>query len=248
MDEPGRNFHDIALKSILFKGRSDWYFCYLKSEKIAHVLNLLAQNSPHKDKELLQELATSAGRLPHMITHFVAGEVEGAVVLADIFSLLSLVRLSATQGYIRPENTRILAAEYEDMVRKIAAENHPSPFVTSQDFVIEEAAMRSQLNSPLSPLPERTAAANQSSPIKDNNKGHKKDTASAVKGQNERATIIYDFVKSHSGVSIKDIAAVVVGCSEKTIQRELAALIRQGLIQRKGEKRWSVYIPTPSFK
>jgi hypothetical protein len=33
-------FHEIALKSILFKGRTDIYFCYLKSEKIAHVLAL----------------------------------------------------------------------------------------------------------------------------------------------------------------------------------------------------------------
>src|SRR3990167_7070407 len=144
MDGIGRDFHDIALKSILFKGRSDWYFCYLKSEKIAHVLNLLVQNSLLKDKEALQELVASAGRLPHMIAHFVAGEVEGAVVLADIYSLLSLVRLSAPQGYIRPENTRILAGEYEDMVRKIAAENHPSPFVTSQDFIVEEAVGHNQ--------------------------------------------------------------------------------------------------------
>ncbi len=247
MEEPGRNFHEIALKSILFKGRSDWYFCYLKSEKIAHVLTLLLQNSPAKDKELLQELVASAGRLPHMITHFVAGEVEAALVLADIFSILSLVRLSATQGYIRPENTLILAAEYEDMVRRIAAENHPSPFITFQDFTVEEAVGRIQLGSPISSLAEPAPAHRPAAPIKDKSKGHSKGTAPESKGQQERAAQIYDFVKSHKGVSIKEIAAVVRGCSEKTIQRELSNLIRQGLIQRKGEKRWSLYLPTPSF-
>ncbi|HVV15265.1 MAG TPA: DeoR family transcriptional regulator [Candidatus Paceibacterota bacterium] len=219
----------------------------MKSEKIAHVLTLLLQGSPAKDKELLQELVASAGRLPHMITHFVAGEVEAALVLADIFSVLSLVRLSATQGYIRPENTRILAAEYEDMVRRIAAENHPSPFITAQDFTVEEAVGRIQLGGPVSPFSEPASATRHQAPIKDKSKGHIKGNAGESKGQQERAAQIYDFVKSHKGVSIKEIAAVVRGCSEKTIQRELAGLIRQGLIQRKGEKRWSIYVPIPSF-
>lgn len=246
MDESGRNFHNIALKSILFKGRADWYFCYLKSEKIAHVLAVLGNGSQLKDRETVQELAASAARLPHMIVHFVAGEVEGAVVLADIFALLSLLRLSATQGSVRKENVDILVREYEDIVRRIAAENHPSPFVTSQDFVVEEIGGLSQLAAP-PPSPARGAGIKDRLSIKDKYKGHTKDEQASSKGQQERAAQIYAFVKSRNGVSIKEIASVVHGCSEKTIQRELANLIKQGLVQRKGEKRWSLYVPTPSF-
>ncbi len=76
MEEQDKNFHELALKSILFKGRADWYFCYLKSEKIAHVLSLLAQDSPFKDTEGFDELVSTAGRLPHTIVHFIAGEIE----------------------------------------------------------------------------------------------------------------------------------------------------------------------------
>lgn len=43
-------------------------------------------------------------------------------------------------------------------------------------------------------------------------------------------------------VSIKDIAARIRGCSEKTIQRELNALLYDNVIERIGEKRWSRYI------
>ena len=247
MDEEKRNFHDIALRSILFKGRSDWYFCYLKAEKIAHVLTLLSQGSSLKDKEILQELVSAASRLPHMVAHFVAGEVDGALVLADIFSLISLTRLSATQGYLRSENAAILAGEYEDMVRKIAAENHPSPFVTSQDFVVEEMPQHKELASLSQSLGTQQRPAGGPLSIRDKYKGHKKDTGTHSKGQEERAALIYDFVKKNKGVSIKEIAAVVRGCSEKTIQRELAGLIRQGLVERRGEKRWSLYLPTPSL-
>lgn len=43
-------------------------------------------------------------------------------------------------------------------------------------------------------------------------------------------------------VSIKDIAARIRGCSEKTIQRELNALLYDNVIERIGEKRWSRYV------
>ena len=43
-------------------------------------------------------------------------------------------------------------------------------------------------------------------------------------------------------VSIKDIATRIRGCSEKTIQRELNALLYDNVIERIGEKRWSRYV------
>ncbi len=42
-------------------------------------------------------------------------------------------------------------------------------------------------------------------------------------------------------ISIKDISEKIVGCSEKTIQRELNALVDARKITRIGEKRWSRY-------
>ena len=39
----------------------------------------------------------------------------------------------------------------------------------------------------------------------------------------------------------KDVSAVIKDYSSKTIQRELLNLIRQGLIRKEGERRWSVY-------
>lgn len=247
MDESDKNFHELALKSILFKGRADWYFCYLKSEKIAHVLSLLAQDSQFKDSEGFVELIAAASRLPHTVVHFIAGEVEAAIVLADIFSLLSLVRLSATKGYIRKENTLILEDEYKAIARKVAAQNRPSPFVSSQDFAVEIEDRTGEPQMLSGGAFARTLGAESREPIKDKSKGHIKDTNGRSKGQEDRLSQILDFVKKNKGVSIKDIAGVVRGCSEKTIQRELATLIRQGLIERRGERRWSVYVPTSSF-
>lgn len=62
-----------------------------------------------------------------------------------------------------------------------------------------------------------------------------------MRKQSRREQILALFVKGVD-VSIKDIAARIKGCSEKTIQRELNALLYDGVIERIGEKRWSRYI------
>lgn len=62
-----------------------------------------------------------------------------------------------------------------------------------------------------------------------------------MRKQTRREQILALFVKGVD-VSIKDIAARIKGCSEKTIQRELNALLYDNVIERIGEKRWSRYI------
>jgi len=42
-------------------------------------------------------------------------------------------------------------------------------------------------------------------------------------------------------VSIKEIAAVLPDLSSKTIQRELLSMVDDGLLIKKGERRWSRY-------
>lgn len=68
-------------------------------------------------------------------------------------------------------------------------------------------------------------------------KSHKLDD----KRQSERRQEILRTL-SATPVSIKDISMHVLGCSEKTIQRELNNLVDDGLVERVGEKRWSKYI------
>lgn len=62
-----------------------------------------------------------------------------------------------------------------------------------------------------------------------------------MKKLSRREQILALFVRGVD-VSIKDIAARIKGCSEKTIQRELNALLYDNIIDRIGEKRWSRYV------
>ncbi|MGC9602281.1 MAG: hypothetical protein ABSE76_00850 [Minisyncoccia bacterium] len=246
MPEKDKKFHEFALKSILFKGQRDLYFCYIKSEKIAHVLSLLAQRSTAESAARLEGLVASASRLPETIAHFAAGEIEPAVVLADLFSLLSAVRLGNTQGIIHDENAALIVGEYEALAERLTGGARLSPFVTSEDFLLPPLAEEE----PSTPPQLSKGSLRADLYIKDT-KGHIKDTSLQTKGQNKghsageskRAPLILGFVRKHTGSSIKDISRAVKGCSEKTIQRELALLIERGLIEKRGERRWSVYYP-----
>ena|SRR3989344_1287155 len=58
---------------------------------------------------------------------------------------------------------------------------------------------------------------------------------------NPRRVQILNYVKSHGESSIKDISKAVPHVSSKTVQRELSDLVRAGLLQREGDRRWSRY-------
>lgn len=57
-----------------------------------------------------------------------------------------------------------------------------------------------------------------------------------------RRSLIIDFLKGKDWTSIKDIAEAISGCSAKTIQRELSDLVQQGVLKKKGDRRWSRYL------
>lgn len=56
-----------------------------------------------------------------------------------------------------------------------------------------------------------------------------------------RSSRILKLIKDNKEVTIKDIAVHFVDLSEKTIQRELIALVESGVLKKIGERRWSRY-------
>ncbi len=56
-----------------------------------------------------------------------------------------------------------------------------------------------------------------------------------------RKTSILNFIKQNKEAQIKDILTYIGDCSEKTIQRELNELIKDGLLKKEGDRRWSKY-------
>ena len=60
------------------------------------------------------------------------------------------------------------------------------------------------------------------------------------KRQTRRGQILKLFNKGQK-LTIKDISQVIDNCGEKTIQREIQSMMKEGLIKKEGERRWSRY-------
>jgi DNA-binding transcriptional ArsR family regulator len=83
---------------------------------------------------------------------------------------------------------------------------------------------------------------------KGQSKGHVKDSGSRneTTGQGRAANgarreSILAVLRSKGPSYIKDISMIVRDVSEKTIQRELSALVAEGSVKRQGDRRWTTY-------
>lgn len=56
-----------------------------------------------------------------------------------------------------------------------------------------------------------------------------------------RKALIISLFKKNKELTIKDISLAISDCSEKTIQRELNGMLKDKIIKKEGEKRWSRY-------
>lgn len=222
------NFHKFALQSNLFKGRSNLYFCYLKSEKLALAIAKIFSGREWQGSHVLENLRLAAERIPGDVARLAADALQPGAVLAGELNVLSLLRLAVSEGLLAPGNGDILLEEYEELANRLSQSTAVS-LLSLEDLAVPEFAM-----------PRLTHLS-----------GSEK-RQERYKGQNEsikdiqttpRTQTILDIINKNKRVSIKDISNIVRNCSEKTIQRELAVLIEQGRVRKEGQKRWSVYLP-----
>jgi len=68
-----------------------------------------------------------------------------------------------------------------------------------------------------------------------------KDYSVVAVKKNSRQSTIINLLKRKREIMIKDVSPLINGCSEKTIQRELMAMVHNGTLKKIGEKRWSRY-------
>ena len=161
-----------------------------------------------------------------------------------ILEIMSLLDISFASGLISEMNVSILKNEFKsfvdsisNLIRSIDLKN--SGFVRDVLSSRNEIALVSDSSKTLENINNGPTMINrrteETTPsfLKDNNKRQSR--------RGVRTESIIDFVRTHPGVSIKDITPNIKGCGEKTIQRELVELIREGKIRKTGDRRWSKY-------
>lgn len=251
---------DINNGQIMTDKKSDFFSIYNKSNKLSAAVFLVSDLIDNSDdlktkiKRLSLDLVSLSINLKDT-NYFDAQKTFGEIEKKTL-EMMSLLDIASIAGLISKMNAEILKEEFNSFLielnnffislnsgtslsiknifkddKKFITNDNKDYFVTkdNHDLNIEEGTKkiveyRSNLNS--------TVVLENKSTVS-NNKTHKR--------KDVRKETIFDFIKGHGEVSIKDIVPNIIGCSEKTVQRELMVLIKEGKIKKEGERRWSKY-------
>ncbi len=193
-----------------------------RSSRVASALYLVT--SFFSDQEPLK------WRIRDLCIGLVASDVKDKTgVIKDITSLLLIAK---NNNLISNDNNEILGKELSKL-EEIGESSYSLTFPPENT---------------MPPLPSPAPKPENLEPIKDNIPEPKpvakpalKEFGSVSVKKNSRQSVIINILKRKKEIMIKDVTPIITGCSEKTIQRELAYMVELGLLKKMGEKRWSRY-------
>lgn len=200
-------------------------FIYKKAERLAKAIHLI-----------LPAFAESVS-LKNRIDAITIGLVDAAILppltarvslSRELLALSSVLGIARTGGLLSSMNAELITREAHILLQEVAAYEEPrislGDATTLSDISKKTLSPRS-LKRPATAI---NKIAQKSLPV---DKGHIKDRREAV----------LSVIRNKKKASIKDISTLIRGVSEKTIQRELLALIDAGIVLKQGERRWSTY-------
>jgi hypothetical protein len=227
---------------------SDFLSIYGKSHRLATavfvVSNVIVQSDElrTKIKNLSLELVSRSVKLKDINYSDIKKLVTD--LEKNSLELMSMLEIASVSGLISKMNGSVIKEEFQSFVLELDKFNEK--FENNKNVPVKDIfAESSILNIVGSPEKINDAAGIITNDIYKNGQrnvignGHK--NGNGHKRKDLRKNTILDFIKGHNMVSIKDIAANITGCSEKTIQRELISLINEIKIKKTGERRWSKY-------
>ena len=231
-------FERDVFSNVFHKDIKRVYF-YKKGERLAKaihwVLPAFEDNAPlsNRLKSISVALVDSSLLTPR--------EARDTLV-RELLMLRSLLSLAENSGIISSMNAGLIIRECENFIREVGLYDDPKlmlPPVESIADVARETA-GSSLSKPQRSEGLRGSPRDARSTNKD---AYKRQVSSkkVYKGHKINREVILDILRSKGRVFIKDISTIIRDVSEKTIQRELASMLGEGIISREGERRWTSY-------
>lgn len=243
LNRNGGGFDDIVLDKGIFSNVFDKdirrVYLYKKSERLAKAIHLIAPafaNSPAL-RERLEDVAIG------LIDAAVLPPSEAREYLSqDLLTLSSVLAIARTSGILSSMNADLISREAHNLLKEVASYEEPHLFLEEAptlSMLAKEIHARTGRSVLLGQLPAPVAPVRKDgvrkAPASRKSQGHLSD-----KGGDRREAIL-SILKAKGPSYIKDISTVIRDVSEKTIQRELQALVEAGKVTRTGERRWTTY-------
>lgn len=234
-----RDTRQPALETKIMLDNTDYYkYIFKKTEKIVCAVFYMMRNGHNvsQNDTLVRDVEEAAKRVLDVALMTLACEAhtiqrEVAKLKNALVALESSLRLAQVTHIIPREHLEVFLHEIDSVYRAMRAYGDEGVRVPLLDFFAgdEHAVSQSSVTRKVS-RPRREVLPR----VGEGGSGHAHPTLS-------RRDIIKDFLRDHANATIKDISQVVTNCSEKTIQRELIDMIKDNVVLREGERRWSTY-------
>lgn len=154
----------------------------------------------------------------------------------SLIGLDSTLRVIVAANVITPDVQQVISSEIENVLRSLNQHiDQKEAFPSNLFGGIAEAPSSRRSTEGGSSAPARRPQV--SSPAKS-----AEGQGEAAPAGNDRRVRITTILGAKGEATIKDISEIITDVSEKTIQRELNAMIDENLVQRQGERRWSKYL------
>lgn len=258
-----RDQNNLSLQSnfdiySFFKRDSDFVFLCKKTEKISSALYLLTNLMPDSEpiKWNLRNLSLKLLSYVVSLKNGLGNDKEqyGEKIRSCNLEITSLLEVAMYGNLLSGMNVSIVKRELFALLSHI---EKPRPFKKNHTPFIEDTFFNisSEESSPLGDKTQirtdvSSSRTNFPQSIKDNFShlsgvgkipAHLKEFGPIAVKKNQRKSIIIGLIKRKKQIMIKDVAGALGNWSEKTIQRELSALVQEGVLKRVGERRWSKY-------
>lgn len=243
-----------AALAVFIKDPTSWYL-YKKSEKISKAFFLLTRHlsDEHMLKNHMREKALDLmARAQALLSNDKAVNETAYGVVLEALSLISLSDTALSAELQSERNHSIVVRELETFIKDLstwARGRAASSYIPASLFDMSDISFAGQVASPpmyaekgdfLSGSSKKLVNRSQTMPQGMSGTASTKKPPSDMR-RNSRQEAILQTIRGQGEVSIKNLVAVIKGCSEKTIQRELISLVNLGILSKTGERRWSRY-------
>ena len=223
---------------------TDFTNIYNKSRRLAAAVFMIS-NIIDQSEELKTKIKNLSLKLVSMSVNLKdinlseAGKLT-AEIEKNSLELMSMLDIACISGLISKMNGNILKEEFQSFILELG--KFSEGFENNKNASVKSIFMESSVADIDNSL-ERTYSVEKIKTINvyKNSAENREKNGNGQKRKLLRRSTIFDFIKGHNNVSIKDIVPNIIGCSEKTVQRELIELISGGKIKKIGERRWSRY-------
>ncbi|MDD2657092.1 MAG: hypothetical protein PHD04_00300 [Candidatus Pacebacteria bacterium] len=217
-------------------------FIYKKAERLAKAVHLIAP-----------AFAGSVS-LRNRIDAIALGLVDAAILPSgvvrtalarELLALSSVLSIARTGGLLSAMNAEMIAHEAHLLLQEVAAYEEPRLFIDEAptlSSIAKKALAHEPLRHANTPVVKQGGNSRATALSTPTGKPRVKDIKDISDGRiKDRQETIMSVIRNKRQASIKDLSTVIRGISEKTIQRELLALIAAGRVEKRGERRWSTY-------